>query len=153
MSKINIDKTKENDLSYRYKMSKVILKDEGSGNGLRTVFVNLESIANDIKRDTVAIITYLASALGCKYISDKNDENNTKWILYGKYTKDTIQSHIYDFTNHFVICKHCKNPETKFHVEKQNVVLTCAACSKSSNISDNKYTIKVTKYIVNNFCD
>lgn len=144
--KISVDREKMDDPFCRYQMSEVILKDEGFGNGLRTVFVNLEEIANDLNRDKAMIMTYLSSILGCKYIQEKGD--NVRWILYGKFKKEKIQDCIYDFISIFVLCSHCKKPETKMEIqEKNDVVLKCSACSKSSRILLNKHSIKVLKLL------
>ncbi|ATZ80844.1 eukaryotic translation initiation factor eIF-5 [Bodo saltans virus] len=146
---MNIDKQKLNDPFYRYKMSHVELKDEGYGNGLRTVFLNLEIISKELNRDPQMIITYLSVALGCKHIKNKEetkDKEMIKWILYGRFTKDEIQKHLYDFIDIFVLCSHCRNPETKFVNEKKETLLSCSACSKQSNILLNKITMKIIKF-------
>jgi translation initiation factor 2 beta subunit (eIF-2beta)/eIF-5 len=140
-SKINVDREKLNDPMYRYKMAPVILKDEGAGNGLVTILVNLDEIANDINRDPFMIMTYLASVLGCK-----QEQKNNKWILCGRFMKETIQNNIYDFISYFVLCK-CKNPETDFVVEKNNITLKCRACSQLTDIFFNKHTMKVLKLV------
>lgn len=150
--KINVDKEKVNDMSYRYKMPAVILKDEGGATtDKRCVFLNLESIASDLKRDPIMIITYLASVLGCKFIADDKDKDNIKYTLYGRFTRDTIQMYVYEFIDRFVLCKSCKNPETRFHSEKKFCIsLSCSACSKLSDIPDNKHALKVLKLIAKN---
>jgi translation initiation factor 5 len=145
---MNVDKQKINDPFYRYKMSPVSLKDEGFGNGLRTVFLNLETIAKEINRDPQMLISYLSIALGCKFIKGKEeakDKETIKWILYGKHSKDIIQNLVYDFVNLFVLCTHCRNPETIFITEKKETILLCSACSKHTNIVLNKLTIKIIK--------
>lgn len=144
--KISIDKDKIDDPFCRYQMSEVILKDEGFGNGLRTVFVNLEEIANELQRDKVMIMAYLSSVLGCKCITEKGD--NMRWILYGRYTKEKIQECIYDFILACVLCTHCHKPETKMEIENKNdVVLKCSVCSKTSFIIPNKHTMKILKLV------
>jgi translation initiation factor 2 beta subunit (eIF-2beta)/eIF-5 len=152
-NKISVDIDKANDPFCRYMMSSVIIKDglkDESKLGQRTILTNLEEIANDLNRSKEMIMAYLSSILGCKYVIDKDDKNNAKWILYGRYTQEKIQDSIYDFISHFILCKHkdCRKPETQFQVEKKNdVVMRCAACSKTSNITANKHTMKVMKLI------
>lgn len=143
-TKININKS--NDPFYRYKMQSIMLKDEGYGNGLRTVILNLDEISNDLCRDPNFIIIYLSSVLGCKYICEQNDKKN-KWILCGRYSQEQIQEYIYEFISNFVLCKQCQNPETIYEKVKNDVYLKCSACSKLSNISLNKHTMKVLKRV------
>jgi translation initiation factor 5 len=94
------------------------------------------------------LISYLSIALGCKFIKGKEeakDKETIKWILYGKHSKDIIQNLVYDFVNLFVLCTHCRNPETIFITEKKETILLCSACSKHTNIVLNKLTIKIIK--------
>ena len=142
-SKINVDKEYATDFSYRYKMNSVKLKYQGNGNGLRTVFINLNEIAGDIMRTPNELITYLSSVLGCKYILQTEKNNESKWILFGHYAIEEIQEYVYTFIEHFVLCKHCRNPETHIELIKKNTVLLCEACSKQSNIIPNKHNQKV----------
>lgn len=136
---LNINKEQQNDENYRYKMSEVVLKFEGQGNGQRTVFLNIENISRELKRDKDSIICFLVTSLGCKCIENKEKQI----VLYGTHIKETVQSAIYDYINNFVLCYTCKNPETDFVAEKKEIVLKCCACSTISQIRINKNNLKV----------
>jgi translation initiation factor 5 len=129
-------------------MDPVNLKFEGNGNGLKTIILNLEDIASSLNKDPIMLITYLSVRNGCKYIAG-NNTGNIKWTLNGRYTQDTIQNYIYEFIEYFVLCKHCRIPETVFHLEskKDNAKIKCSACSKQSDIIYNSHTEKVIKLI------
>ena len=49
MAMININR-QTNDMFYRYKMPKLLAKVEGTGNGIKTVLVNLSAIAKALIR-------------------------------------------------------------------------------------------------------
>lgn len=144
MSKINVNCEQKNDPHYRYKMSSVQLKFEGQGNGQRTVFQNINEIAQELNRDPEIIISYLVTVLGCKCITNKEGQ----YVLYGTHGKDTVQDGVYSFISSFVLCQKCKNPETYYILEgKNDVRMKCNACPEMSNIPDNKTTTKIIKQI------
>ena len=49
MAMINVNR-QANDIFYRYKMPKLIAKVEGTGNGIKTVLVNMTAIAKALNR-------------------------------------------------------------------------------------------------------
>lgn len=147
-SKININKEQQNDPNYRYKMSEVLLKYEGQGNGQRTVFLNLNEISQELKRDSESIILFLVTVLGCKCIVNKEKQV----VLYGTHTKEIVQNAIYDYISNFVLCQKCKNPETQFISKgKSDIEMKCNACPEISQINLNKTNLKVIKLITTKF--
>lgn len=65
MSIINIaGMTPVNDPAYRYKMPKLIGKVEGRGNGIKTVLVNIEEVAESLKRDPAEVTKFFGTELG-----------------------------------------------------------------------------------------
>jgi translation initiation factor 5 len=144
MPKINVNKEQINDPNYRYKMSEILLKYEGQGNGQRTILLNINDIAQELNRDSDIITSYLVSILGCKCIINKEGQ----CVLYGTHGKDVVQNGIYDFISLFVLCQNCKNPETYYIREKEDIVMKCNACPELSKIQMNKTTLKISKQIV-----
>ena len=49
MAMINVNR-QTNDMFYRYKMPKLIAKVEGTGNGIKTVLVNVSAVARALDR-------------------------------------------------------------------------------------------------------
>jgi translation initiation factor 2 beta subunit (eIF-2beta)/eIF-5 len=142
--KININKEQKNDKNYRYKMSEVILKYEGQGNGQRTIFLNINEISQELSRDNESIILYLVTVLGCKCIENKEKQV----VLYGTHTKDSVQNAIYDYISNFVLCQKCKNPETQYvNKGKGEIEMKCNACPEMSQLQLNKTNFKVSKLI------
>jgi len=117
-TQINVDPAKKDDHFYRYKMPEVATKVEGNGNGIKTVFPNIKDIAVRLNRPDDLImrfISYEVAALA------KYHEKDDKWTVMGQHSKDRVQEKIYDFITKFVLCKHCRNPETDMSVDNKKV--------------------------------
>lgn len=143
MSKINIDPTSINDQFYRYKMSKIITKYEGRGNGQRTILMNIDEISKELNRGIIEIVTFLACSFGCQHICNKEQQ----YVLYGTHLSENIQTNIYEYIKLFVLCNNCRNPETKYTLENNNICLKCDACSKICKIILTKNTEKIMKLV------
>lgn len=142
---INVDRNYLSDSSYRYKMPEIEIKAEGSGNGKRTILLNVVEIGNELKRSPETIMTFLSTNIGCQKIINKEG----KYVLYGDFTKQMIQNKIYDYIDSFVLCKKCKNPETFFSMHgKNDICMKCNACPELSFIPVNKISIKVINQII-----
>lgn len=130
---IAMDPQKVDDQFYRYKMPAIITKVEGNGNGIKTVFPNIHEVCNTINRPESVMMKFFQFELGTqKTVSTKDD----KFIVTGSRTQETMQEKVYSFITKFVLCKHCRNPETVVLVDaKDRVTLKCSACGKSSQVS------------------
>jgi translation initiation factor 5 len=130
---IAMDPQKVDDQFYRYKMPAIVTKVEGNGNGIKTVFPNIHEVCNTINRPESVMMKFFQFELGTqKTVSTKDD----KFIVTGSRTQETMQEKVYSFITKFVLCKHCRNPETVVLVDaKDRVTLKCSACGKSSQVS------------------
>lgn len=130
---IAMDPQKVDDQFYRYKMPAIITKVEGNGNGIKTVFPNIHEVCGTINRPESIMMKFFQFELGTqKTVSTKDD----KFIVTGSRTQETMQEKVYAFITKFVLCKHCRNPETQVQVDsKDRVTLKCSACGKSSQVS------------------
>jgi len=141
ITNININREEILDPHYRYKMPKVSLKIEGRQKN--TVVGNLEDIAKSLERDEKEILKYIGYAI-CSQAKMKKD----KAIINGQHQQNTVQNIIYDYIDHFVLCKNCVNPETGYHLNIRKsgnkLKMRCKACSKKSKIGEHK----LVKYIV-----
>ena len=57
----NLDFQDEKDPFYRYKMEPLLSKIEGKGNGIKTVIVNLSSVAQSLSRPPACMVTLTSS--------------------------------------------------------------------------------------------
>lgn len=136
---ISIDPAKREDQYYRYKMPSVIVKIEGSGNGIKTVFPNIEEICAALSRPVEFIMKHFQWELGAQRTMKKSNDN-TKCLLMGKFEEDRIQRSVDGFVEKFVLCSKCRSPETKLSIEKaENVYSTCDACGAKVKVNQFSY--------------
>ncbi|EKJ76327.1 hypothetical protein FPSE_03582 [Fusarium pseudograminearum CS3096] len=132
------------DAFYRYKMERLQTKIEGKGNGIKTVVVNLSSVAASLARPGSYVIKYFGFELGAQTNIDPKDD---RWIINGAHDAPKLQDHLDGFINKFVLCKKCKNPETDVVIKDDHITLDCKACGK---ISDVDLRLKLSGFILKN---
>lgn len=130
MATINI-RSDVKDPFYRYKMERLQSKIEGKGNGIKTVIVNLTSVANSLARPGDYVIKYFGFELGAQTNTSPADD---RWIINGAHEASKLQDYLDGFINKFVLCKKCKNPETDVVIKDGNILLDCKACGQRSNV-------------------
>lgn len=113
-----------NDQSYRYKMPGVKTQVTGRGNGIHTIFSNIDEVSNAIGHPQEIIMKYISYELA----TNLNQKNNS---ITGKHD-DNIQEKVIDYVNNLVLCAKCGNPETIYEIEgkKKRIKLfsKCASC-------------------------
>ncbi|KAH7359596.1 eukaryotic translation initiation factor-like protein 5 [Pyrenochaeta sp. MPI-SDFR-AT-0127] len=129
---------------YRYKMERIQSKIEGKGNGIKTVIVNLSSVAQSLARPPAHVIKYFGFELGAQTNTNPNDD---RWIINGAHDASKLQDYLDGFITKFVLCKKCKNPETDVHIKDGHITLDCKACGK---ISDVDARLKLSSFILKN---
>lgn len=129
---------------YRYKMERLQSKIEGKGNGIKTVIVNLSSVAQSLARPPSYVIKYFGFELGAQTNTNPNDD---RWIINGAHDASKLQEYLDGFISRFVLCKKCKNPETEVHIKDGHITLDCKACGQ---ISDVDLRLKLSSFILKN---
>ena len=142
MATVNIGRV--SDPFYRYKMERLQSKIEGKGNGIKTVIVNLTSVANSLARPPSYVIKYFGFELGAQTNTNPNDD---RWIINGAHDAAKLQDYLDGFISKFVLCKMCKNPETEVNVKDGNITLDCKACGRISQVDPR---LKLSAFIVKN---
>ncbi|KAI1457737.1 domain found in IF2B/IF5-domain-containing protein [Annulohypoxylon moriforme] len=132
------------DAYYRYKMEKIQTKIEGKGNGIKTVVVNLSSVAASLARPGSYVIKYFGFELGAQTNIDPPDD---RWIINGAHEASKLQDHLDGFINKFVLCKKCKNPETDVVIKDGHIVLDCKACGQRTDVD---LRLKLSGFILKN---
>jgi translation initiation factor 5 len=127
---------------YRYKMERLVTKVEGKGNGIKTVVVNLPSVAKSLERDPNYIIKYFAFELGAQTNTDPKDD---RWIINGVHESSKLQDLLDGFIKKFVLCKKCGNPETVAHINDPRIVLDCKACGQRTDVD---LRLKLSGFII-----
>ena len=110
-----------NDPSYRYKMPKMLLKQESRLNGVKTNIFNVEDVAFHLRVPSKAIMKYMCEQLGANMEKDS--------ILKGKHPYDIMLKHLDAFIGKYVLCKGCNYPEIQRALEgKDDLVSKCNSC-------------------------
>lgn len=130
------------DSFYRYKMPKIVAKIEGKGNGIKTVVPNMSDIAKALSRPPTYPTKYFGFELGAQV---KCEEKNDRYIINGQHESKKLQDLLDGFIDKFVLCAHCKNPETDLIINKNGIIRDCKACGKRSEV-DHKH--KLTAFIM-----
>lgn len=129
---------------YRYKMERLQSKIEGKGNGIKTVVVNLSSVAQSLARPPAYVIKYFGFELGAQTNTNPSDD---RWIINGAHEAGKLQDQLDGFISKFVLCKNCKNPETDVVIKDGNILLDCKACGQRSTID---LRLKLSGFILKN---
>ncbi|KAJ5287153.1 Translation initiation factor IF2/IF5 zinc-binding [Penicillium angulare] len=129
---------------YRYKMEKLQSKIEGKGNGIKTVIVNLNSVAQSLSRPPAYLIKYFGFELGAQANAKPTDE---RWIINGAHESSKLQDYLDGFISKFVLCKKCKNPETDVIIKDEKITLDCKACGQRCDVDPR---LKLSTFIVRN---
>ncbi|KAL8945761.1 MAG: hypothetical protein Q9222_007742 [Ikaeria aurantiellina] len=129
---------------YRYKMERLLSKVEGKGNGIKTVIVNLSSVAGSLSRPPSYVIKYFGFELGAQTNINPSDD---RWIINGSHEASKLQDYLDGFISRFVLCKNCKNPETDVVFKDDRILLDCKACGQRSNVDPR---LKLSSFIMKN---
>lgn len=127
---------------YRYKMERLQSKIEGKGNGIKTVIVNLSSVAQSLARPPSYVIKYFGFELGAQTNTNPADD---RWIINGAHEASKLQDYLDGFINKFVLCKMCKNPETEVKIKDGHITLDCKACGRRSDVD---LRLKLSSFIL-----
>lgn len=119
------------DSFYRYKMERLQTKVEGKGNGIKTVVVNLTSVAQSLERPGAYLIKFFGFELGAQTNIDPKDD---RWIINGAHESAKLQDLLDIFIKKFVLCHKCKNPETRTEIKDERIYLDCKACGVRSDV-------------------
>ncbi|PSN74142.1 eukaryotic translation initiation factor-like protein 5 [Corynespora cassiicola Philippines] len=141
MATINIRRD-VTDPFYRYKMERLQSKIEGKGNGIKTVIVNLTSVAQSLARPPSYVIKYFGFELGAQTNTNPADD---RWIINGAHDAAKLQDYLDGFISKFVLCKKCKNPETDVNIKDGRIVLDCKACGQRTDVD---LRLKLSSFIL-----
>ena len=114
------------DPSYRYKMHKMMLKQESRLNGVKTNIFNVDEVASDLRVPPMAIMKFMSQEVGA------NLEQQS--IIKGNHSYDILLKHLEKFISKYVLCQTCKYPELKMSLEgKKELKSVCNSCGKTSH--------------------
>ncbi|MCS7106000.1 MAG: translation initiation factor IF-2 subunit beta [Candidatus Aenigmarchaeota archaeon] len=99
--------------------------------GNKTILRNFLEILANLRRDAKHLSKFLL-----KELATSGNVEDDVLIFQGKISKEIIQKKIEDYVKRFVICKECKNPDTKLLKEDRITVMKCEACGARSAVEN-----------------
>ncbi|MEM7825587.1 MAG: translation initiation factor IF-2 subunit beta [Candidatus Aenigmatarchaeota archaeon] len=99
--------------------------------GNKTIIKNFSEILSLIRRDANHLSKFLLKELA----TAGNLEGNNL-VFQGRIPREMIQNKLEDYIKKFVICKECKNPDTKLIKEGRITILKCEACGARSPVEE-----------------
>lgn len=139
----------DNDTNYRYKMPVFKVTVAGKGNGVYTIFNNIDAISKAINHPSEVIMKYLAAVSGSSYIQARE-------TITGPHDPTELKEFIMEYNRYLVFCSKCGIPETVpgLSGNKKNPKLefSCSACkhtteAKSINKRIDKGIDIICKYL------
>ncbi len=97
--------------------------------GNRTILYNAKEISDRLRRDREHILKFLAGELATAGTVD-----GTHIIFQGKFDNKTIEQLLEKYTQEFVLCPICHQPDTRITREERLYFLVCDACGAKSSL-------------------
>jgi len=113
------------DPEYRYKMTLVFGKQEGRGNGSKTVIPNIVEVGGSLHREPSEVNKFFGCELGAQ--TTYNFETH-RAIVNGHHTDRVLQDMVHKYIERFVLCTNCRLPETDYKIKSGCIFQKCAAC-------------------------
>eukprot|EP00823_Brevimastigomonas_motovehiculus_P004410 TRINITY_DN2906_c1_g1_i1.p1 TRINITY_DN2906_c1_g1~~TRINITY_DN2906_c1_g1_i1.p1 ORF type:complete len:467 (+),score=174.31 TRINITY_DN2906_c1_g1_i1:215-1615(+) len=120
------------DMSYRYKMPRLITKIEGRGNGIKTVLVNIQDVASALHCDAGYPTKFFGLELGAQ---STYNEKTDKAIVNGAHSSTDLAVLLDKFIKIFILCPKCHLPELTMAVKKSAIKISCAACGNNQALN------------------
>ena len=130
---LNIPSTVK-DPHYRYKMPKIQTATQGSGNGIKTNWVNLPEVSNALKVPLEYPIKFIARELG-----SNTETKSNSLLINGSQDVEKMQELLDKFIKKYVLCPKCHLPEIhgKIRVEKKGEIkCTCRSCGATCELDN-----------------
>lgn len=141
---INIAGTRPiDDPAYRYQMPRLQTKIEGRGNGIKTVVVNMNEIAQALHRDPAEVTKFFGCELGAQ---TTYSVDTAKSVVNGAHQAGDMQNHLGRYIEAFVLCSACRLPETQYKMKSGTIYQKCAACGAKEPVD---MSHRLTTFITN----
>jgi len=125
---------------YRYKMPVLRVKVQGRGKMIKTVLLNLDSIAHALERPVDYLLKFIGFECGAPVANQSN-----QFTVGGDRKVEELNEILDVFIDKYILCSMCKNPETILEAKKGDIVLSCRACGTQTRVH---FEHKLTDFIV-----
>jgi translation initiation factor 2 beta subunit (eIF-2beta)/eIF-5 len=138
--KININGS--NDVFYRYQMSQLQVKIHGKNKMVRTEFVNLKEVANQLHTDPKYIVAFIGYSMGAKFST-----TGDVYYIFGHKQCEELSEKLQLFIESMIICKTCLLPELILSVDKK-LWFSCKSCGLKYSI---RFIDKFEAFVIKHF--
>jgi len=146
---INIDGC--DDPFYRYKMRQLYFQVVGRGKMIKTVLLNVDDTAKDLKIPPQYLTAYLGYEIGAKTKYDAKKPDRERASIAGDYESAQLSTIVKKFIFEIILCEYCKLPELTLTIEDKNIVNSCRSCGGRSILTALKP--KFSQHILNHPVD
>ena len=131
-NELNIPSTVK-DPHYRYKMPRIQTALQGSGNGIKTKWVNLPDVSNALKLPVEYPLKFIGRELG-----SNTELKANSYLINGNHPVEKMQELLDKFIKKYVLCPKCHLPEIhgKIKVTKKDIKCTCRSCGTVSKLDN-----------------
>jgi len=143
---LNIDGS--DDVFFRYKMRQLFVQVIGKGKMIRTMLLNVEDVAKDLKVDPSYITSYFGYEIGAQSKFDPKKPERERASVSGEHDSSYMSTILKKFIQDFILCPNCKLPEVVLVPDKktQKITLNCKSCGASTVTEMND---KLKRFIFN----
>lgn len=135
------------DKSYRYKMPRLEIKIQGSGNGIKTVLCNVDSVSKALRIHPSFLIRHFGIDLGAQSRIESQSGKN-RGILTGSHSRSKLQDSLSGLIKTHVLCQRCRLPEVLYRFHPTRIKQTCSSCGHIRRLkdTDSKLTMYMCKH-------
>jgi len=133
---LNIDGSE--DPFYRYKMRQLFVQVVGKGKMIKTVLLNIDDVAKDLKVSPAYATAYMGYEIGAQAKYDPKKPDREKGSISGDRDANELSLIMKKFITDFVLCPVCHLPEITMKISKEDgeqssdVSVSCRSCPNSS---------------------
>jgi len=142
---INIDGS--DDPFYRYKMRQLYFQVIGRGKMIKTVLLNIDDVAKDLKIPPQYMTAYLGYEIGAKTKYDSKKPDRERASVSGDYDSGQLSAIVKKFIQDVILCECCKLPEVTLTIENDSIINTCRSCGGRTSLTGLKP--KFSQHILN----
>jgi len=143
---LNIDGS--DDIFFRYKTRQLFVQVIGKGKMIRTMLLNIEDVAKDLKVDPSYITSYFGYEIGAQSKFDPKKPERERASVSGEHDSSYMSNILKKFIQDFILCPACKLPECVLVPDKktQKITMNCKGCGASTTTEMND---KLKRFIFN----
>jgi translation initiation factor 5 len=125
-------------------MPQPLIKVEGSGNGIKTLILNMSEIAKALHLEP----TFLTKFLGMELGAQSKLKSGKTCIINGSHNVGDLTKKVAKFIEMFVLCPNCKLPESTLEAFNKTIRTKCNACGHNDVLN---VTHKIRGYIIDTY--